>query len=167
MFGRGYELPVDVYEFPVTIEDEKGRLGDRLDEAIAVTRDIARYHGLVTVLVHTDVLDHKLEFTRDYIAAFRDTAWFATVRDYGAWWAARDTVALEATQAADGAMLLRVTSAAPIDGLTLELPGNWTYTNNGGPAGTRQQGARLTLGAFSGETVLRFQTAARSLPTAD
>ncbi len=162
MYDRLYGAPVRTYEFPVTIEDERGKLGDRIDEAIAVTRDIARYHGLVTVLVHTDILDHKLAFTHNYVREFRDTAWFSTVGDYGRWWTARDTVALDVTETATGGRRVHVSVDGSIEGLTLDLPEGWLYAS-GGPDGTRQRGTLLSLGAFSGETELRIQVPQRSV----
>jgi peptidoglycan/xylan/chitin deacetylase (PgdA/CDA1 family) len=158
MYERSYETPVNVYEFPVTIEDEKGRLGDRVDEAIDVTRNIARYHGLVTVLVHTDSTDHKLDFTREYIAAFRETAWFGKVSEFGQWWAARETVAIEVMASSVDQRQVEVSVAGSIDGLTLDLPPGWIYRS--GPEGSRQQGSLLTLGAFSGTSVVGFSVPA-------
>jgi hypothetical protein len=156
MYDRAYDTPVNVYEFPVTIEDERDKLGDRIDDAIAVTRAIARYHGLVTVLVHTDILGHKLEFTRAFIDAFRATAWFGTVGGYGAWWAVRDTVALDVAETATDVRTVRVSVEGNIDGLTLDVPEGWVYAGMG-PEGTRQRGSLLALGAFSNEAVLQFQ----------
>lgn len=124
-------------------------------EAIAVTRDIARYRGLVTVLVHTDILGHKLDFTREYIAALHDTAWFDTVGNYGKWWAARDTVAVNVTEAPDGERSVRVSVDGSIEGLTLELPEGWTYLR--GLDGSRQQDRLLTLGSLSGMATLEFE----------
>jgi peptidoglycan/xylan/chitin deacetylase (PgdA/CDA1 family) len=159
MYDRGYALPTPIWEFPVTIEDEEGILGDRINAAIELTRNIARYRGLVNVLVHTDSTDHKLDFTREYIAAFRDTAWFGTVSGFGQWWEARDSVAIAVTAATDDQpATVRVSVDGSIDGLTLELPEGWTYLNLNGPAGSRQQGRLMSLGEFSGETVLQFQT---------
>lgn len=157
MYERGYDTPVDIHEFPVTIEDERGKLGERIGDAIAVTREIARYHGLVTVLVHTDILGHELEFTRQFIDAFRDTAWFGTVGNYGKWWAARETVGIDITEAADGgARVARVSVNGSIEGLTLELPDGWTYVR--GLDGSQQKGRLLALGSLSGEAVLEFQS---------
>jgi len=155
MYDRGYAEPVAVFEFPVTIEDEQGRLGDRVDEAIALTRSIAAYRGLVNVLVHTDITDHKLEFVRDYIAAFRDTAWFGTVSGYGEWWAQRESVALQVAAPAADSRTLQLQVADSIAGLTLELPAGWQFSS--GPAGTLQQGVLLSVGAFSGSTEISLR----------
>lgn len=155
MYDRAYAEPVAVFEFPVTIEDEQGQLGDRVDEAIALTHSIAAYRGLVNVLVHTDVTDHKLDFVRDYIAAFRDTAWFGTVSGYGDWWAQRESIALEVTAPDPDHRVLQLQVAQAIAGLTLELPAGWQFSS--GPAGTVQQGTLLSVGAFTGNTEINLR----------
>ena len=104
------------------------------------------------MLVHTEVLDHKLEFVRDYIAAFRDTAWFGTVSAYGQWWTQRETATGDVIAAAEDRSTLRISVADSIAGLTLELPAGWVFTS--GPPGTRQQGTLLSVGAFVSETEL-------------
>jgi hypothetical protein len=147
MANRSYEIATDIFEFPVTIEDERGRLGDRLVESISIAERIARYHGLVNVLIHTDILDHKLEFEKAFFAHFRDTAWFSTIRDYGNWWRARDGVSLAIADTADGGKLITLNSTAPIADLTLLLPENWHL--QAGPAGTFQSGNRLSVGNFA------------------
>lgn len=155
MYDRTYDKPVDIHEFPVTIEDEAGRLGDRTDAAIAVTNAIARYHGLVNVLVHTDSVDHKLDFTRRFIAEFKDRAWFSTVGNYGQWWQARESVALAVVASTPQQRRLTLTANGDIGGLTLLLPAGWRYS--GGVDGSSQQGERLTLGEFTGNAVIDIQ----------
>ena len=159
MVDRGFKAPSPVYEFPVTIEDEEGVLGDRVDAAIDVSRKIAAYHGVVTVLVHTDSTDHKLEFTRKYLAAMKDQAWFATMGEFGRWWAARESVALLQTASSDSAKSLRVETRQPLSGLTLLLPAGWRY--QGGLAGTTQRGERLVLGELTDAATLEFTVVGR------
>jgi hypothetical protein len=156
MYDRSYATPVDIHEFPVTIEDEAGRLGDRIDAAIAVTNAIARYHGLVNVLVHTDSVDHKLDFTRSFIAEFKDTAWFGTVGDYGQWWQARESVELD-VQSSGTPQQRRIllTANGSIAGLTLLLPAGWRYS--GGVDGSSQNGDRLIVGEFADNAVINIQ----------
>jgi len=158
MVDRAYEAPSPVYEFPVTIEDEEGRLGDRVDAAIDVSRHIAAYHGLVTLLVHTDSVDHKLDFVRKYIAALKNEAWFSTVRDYGQWWATREAVSISIEAGSANARRITLTSKDAIDGLTLLLPAGWQY--QGGVAQSQQQGNSLSLGSFSGTATLDIAVSA-------
>lgn len=52
-YDRLTESEVDIFEFPVTIEDEElPKMGDRLPQALEVARKIGRYGGSVVVLIH-------------------------------------------------------------------------------------------------------------------
>ncbi len=161
MDNRSYTSEVDAFEFPVTIEDEIGLLGERFEEAVTLTEHIARYRGLVNILIHTDVLDHKLEFERRYIERFSDRAWFSTVSAFGAWWAARDSVRMAVTTDSDGTKRLTLAAQGTLDGLTLHVPAGWRY--RAGLAGTQQQDTYVVAGEFSGEAELLFDVATGAL----
>jgi peptidoglycan/xylan/chitin deacetylase (PgdA/CDA1 family) len=95
-YTREGDAVLPIYEFPVTIEDEElPKLGDRFDMENLVTSKIAAHHGLVVVLIHPDILGHKLEFERRLIAAWKDRAWMPDLADYGAWWRARDRAEID------------------------------------------------------------------------
>ncbi len=157
MDNRAYTSEVATFEFPVTIEDEAGRLGDRFDDAVALTERIAQYRGLVNILIHPDVLDHKFEFERRYIEQFRERAWFSTVAAFGSWWAARDSVRMTVTTASAGTKRLVLAADGTLEGLTLEVPSGWTYRS--GLPGTTQQDAHVVLAETTGEAELLFDVA--------
>jgi peptidoglycan/xylan/chitin deacetylase (PgdA/CDA1 family) len=148
MFDRSYDAPVPVFEIPVTIEDEQGTLGNRVGDAVELSRRIAAYGGVVNILIHTDILDHKLEFQRRYIKAVKDIAWFGTMRGFGDWWVARDGLQLDVAevQGQPGSRVIRLQSASRLEGLTLEVPKGWQLAS--GPAGTTQSGNRIVVGDF-------------------
>ncbi len=154
MDSRGYDSEVNAYEFPVTIEDEEGKLGDRFDAAVALTNHIARYQGLVNILIHTDVLDHKLDFEKRYLELFAKRAWFSTVQAYGDWWAVRDSVQTAVSAESASSRRVRLTAVGTIDGLTLQIPAHWHYQS--GLAGTTQQDAQLILGKFTDKAEVVF-----------
>ena len=113
---------VPVYEFPVTIEDEAPpRLGERFDAMHEVAAKIARHGGTVVLLNHPDITGHKLEFETRLIEAWQDTAWIGSVRQFGAWWAARDQLDVDVRQV-DGRWILEASSADAIEGLVVHLP---------------------------------------------
>lgn len=149
---RGSTAEVPVYEFPVTIEDEHAPpLGGRLPEAIALARRIARHGGLCMVLIHPDVLGHKLDFERRFIEAVRDFSWFGTLADYGAWWAARDAVEIDVS-AHGGELAVSVTAPAPVRDLTLDLPPGARLADVSGERarGLRTAGNRLIIDRLDG-----------------
>jgi len=124
-YGRETTARSAIYEFPVTIEDEaKPRLGDRLPQALALADRLARYGGLLVVLIHTDVTDHKLEFERRLVEALRQRAWFGTLREFGEFWAARDRVTVDVDRQARR-VRVELVAPEPVAGLTLPLPAGY------------------------------------------
>lgn len=154
-FARGYATELDVFEIPITIEDEIGRLGDRLYAAIEVANNIGRHGGVVNLLIHTDVLGHKMEFMRGFIEEFRDRAWFTTIGEFGQWWATRDSIELEVEAIDEYSRRLILEAPNAIDGLGLRLPPSWTYRS--GLEGSMQEGNVIVLAEFSGRIELEFQ----------
>ena len=152
---RDVTTEVPIFEFPVTIEDEHlPRLGDRLPQAVALAKKIARRGGLCVVLIHPDILGHKLAFERGFIEAVKDFSWFGALGDYGAWWSARNEVQVDAEWQGDR-LMVRLFAPKPLKGLTLEIPSGLRL----GPQHSQQTGAemiggRLVLGELEGTSVV-------------
>ncbi len=143
---------VPIFEFPVTIEDEAPpRLGDRLPEAIALASKIARHGGLCMVLIHPDILGHKLDFERGFVQAVAGFSWFGALGDYGAWWAARNDVQVD-VEAENDRLVLHFRAPKPVHGLTLELPPDVRLVpSRTEPAvGARMVGDRLVIDKLEG-----------------
>ncbi|MGJ8689746.1 MAG: polysaccharide deacetylase family protein [Gammaproteobacteria bacterium] len=153
-FSRSYDTELDIFEIPITIEDEFGRLGDRIDESIELANKIGKHGGVVNVLIHTDVLDHKLEFERRFIAEFKERAWFGTVAQFGDWWAVRDSAIIQLETVNADTRRLLITTDGEIDGLSIRLPKGWAYQE--GLAGSQQQGDVLVLGPFENNAQVLF-----------
>lgn len=153
-YHRGYASQVNAFEFPVTVEDESGNLLQRFEEITALSKQIAQYHGLVTLMVHTDSLGDKLEFVSRYLDYFEDRAWFDTMSNYGSWWAARTSVVTDIMRSTHDTVQLQVSTEHPIDGLTLQIPERWHYER--GLDGTSQSGTQLVLGEFEDSVTLHF-----------
>jgi hypothetical protein len=156
MHDRTYDAETDVFEFPVTIEDERWSLADNVEPAIALARAVGHRGGMVNLLIHTDRTHGKLEFVRRFHAALAGEAWFGTLLAYGNWWAARDRVQVDVQEASDGVgRTLTVLTPLAIDGLTLEVPAGWQVAP-GAPAS--QAGRRVVLPRLDGgaRTSLRF-----------
>ena len=117
---RRRQAETPIFEFPVTIEDEeKPRLGERVPQAVNVARQLARHGGTCVVLIHPDVLNHKLEFEKRFVAAVKDAAWFGTVAEFGDWWAARNEVALD-TATQDRLKVVQLDVPKRLRGLSLQ-----------------------------------------------
>jgi peptidoglycan/xylan/chitin deacetylase (PgdA/CDA1 family) len=124
-YDRARAAEVPIFEFPVTIEDEeKPPLGERVQAALDVARELARYGGLMNVLIHPDITGHKLQFERDFVTALKPVAWFGTVNDFASWWAARNEVAVDVQLSANFAAVT-LTASHPLNGLPLQVPAGW------------------------------------------
>lgn len=154
MHARAFDAEVEVFEFPITFEDEQWALEDNFAEVVSVARKIGRHGGLVNVLIHTEEAGDKLAFQRDLVTELRAEAHFSTVSDYGDWWEARDSVQLNLVQSTPQQKQLQVSSAQPLTGLTLEIPDSWRY--QGGLAGSEQKGNQLVLGQLVETATLSF-----------
>ena len=126
-YNRESTAETPIYEFPVTIEDEElPPLGERLPQALELAHKVARYGGSVVVLIHPDILGHKFDFERGFVAALKGEAWFGTIGELGAWWAARDAVTVEVADSGDD-RAVTLTLPQHIAGLGLSVPSGWTY----------------------------------------
>lgn len=156
-YGRGSTSETGIYEFPITIEDEReAPMGARLPQALDIARQISRYGGLFVVLTHPNVLDHKLAFTQGLVTQLKSSAWFGTVAGFGRWWAARDQVTLDVTELQGGRTVL-LRAPQPVAGLALTVPAGWRLLDIQ-PASARPTvvAGRLVLPAVSGEVRLQF-----------
>lgn len=134
-----------IFEFPVTIEDEAPpRMDQRVTDAVDVAHRVARYGGDVVVLIHPNVTDYKLRFEQEFVTALRPTAWFGTVSAFGRWWAARDGVSLDVTTEGS-TVTLRMTSAAPIADLPVNVPAAWSYVSADVGVSARPAGAHTLI----------------------
>jgi len=156
-YGRGPDAETDVFEFPITIEDEKPpKMGERLPQAIALANTLRAYGGAFVILIHPNILDHKLAFEEGFVPAVRSFAWFGSIGDCGRWWAARNGVEVDAT--GGEAPTVALDAPAGIDGLTLEVPPSWTYVGSDPPGlAAEQTGSRLVLGALPRWSRLSFR----------
>ena len=95
-----------------------------MQAALDVARELARYGGLMNVLIHPDIMGHKLQFERDFVTALKPVAWFGTVNEFATWWAARNEVAADVEYSANFAAVT-LTAPRPLNGLALQLPSDW------------------------------------------
>ena len=95
-YERGGDAQVAVWEFPVTIEDERlPSLPERLQSALDIAKNIGRYGGNFVLLTHPNVVGEKLAFQTTLIERLKPDAWFGSIGEIGAWWRARDAVQVD------------------------------------------------------------------------
>ncbi len=112
----------DVYEFPITLtNDLNSPFNERLGKAIYVCDQIARYQGLVTIMIHPDNPQDNLDFLQAFIDQYMEIAWFGTVSEFGTWWASRNKVTIDATRQGEE-VFVTVNAPMPIKDLPIILP---------------------------------------------
>lgn len=120
--SRDSRMESDVFEFPITVEDELGApMLERLGDAVDLAKRIARHGGIYVLLIHPDTVEDKLSFERQLVEAVREFAWVGALQEFGAWWAARDAVTLDLRATPAGAVA-EIVAPTPLEGLTLRLP---------------------------------------------
>lgn len=154
-FDRDVTTELPIFEFPVTIEDEAlPPLGDRLPQAVTLAKKIARHGGLFVVLIHPDILGHKLAFEREFIAAVKDFSWFGTLGDYGEWWSARNEVQVD-SEWQDDRLMVHLFAPKSLKGITLEVPSGLRLDpQHRQQVGAEMIGGRVVLGQFQGMSVI-------------
>ncbi|MCK5822191.1 MAG: polysaccharide deacetylase family protein [Bacteroidales bacterium] len=113
MYDYMFDEELDVFEIPVTIEDElPPKMDKRVDDAIILTEKISRYGGVVNILIHTNILGHKYRFQEQYTDHYKDEAWFGTISQYGDWWQARTAIQIDIQKYKK---LIKVNIEAPLE----------------------------------------------------
>jgi peptidoglycan/xylan/chitin deacetylase (PgdA/CDA1 family) len=173
-YARAQLTEVEIFEFPVTIEDEAlPPLGERLPQAIDLARKLSRYGGSCVVLIHTNTLGQKFGFERDFTNAVRDFSWFGTLSEFGQWWAARNKVGVDVERGAEH-WTVHLDIPEPLVGLTLQVPSSFQFqASNPADLGVTQKQARVLVPKAEGEIDLIFKersggtaTTAESVSTA-
>jgi hypothetical protein len=108
------------------------------------------------VLIHPNITGHKLEFEKRLLKALRGRAWFGTLREFGAFWAARDQVSVDVAR--DGARL-QVSLHAPLEvtGLGLHLPQGYRVTAASPALKYRDRAGHVVIARLSGDVRLTLE----------
>jgi len=155
-YNRSSQGESSIFEFPVTVEDEaQPPMNERLDRALLLAKRIATYGGIYVLLTHPNVTAEKLDFERELVSDLSGTAWFGSLDQFGAWWEARDSLRVQATDSADARTII-LSAPIPLDGLSLTVPAGWTLTAPTNTAIT-QTGQVVVIRHAQGEVALDFK----------
>jgi len=122
MYDYMLDSELDLYEFPITIEDdEPPEMDKRFEEAVILTKKVSRYGGIINILIHPNIMGHKYRFLEMYIEKFKEEAWFGTVSQYGEWWAARTKLEVDA-KSIDNYVIVTLAGPLKIKNLPLVIP---------------------------------------------
>jgi len=121
-YDRADSALTPVWEFPVTIEDERPpALAERLDAADRLVAQIAVDHGVVNLLVHPNVVGAKLPFETALADRWAGRAWMGSVSAFGEWWRARDALETDVLFE-NGRWSFRAASPGGVSGVSVVLP---------------------------------------------
>lgn len=152
----GYEKQGNtaVFEFPLTFEDELSVRGDRVQAAVDLASKISKYGGIYVVLIHPNIVEHKLQFERDFYEAVKGYSWFTTVSRFGAWWGARNQLAVD-VECQDNEALVKVEAPLPLEGVTICVPEGWMLQSRDSSSFI-QNDNRVTIIKADGVVLLPF-----------
>ena len=161
-YGRTQLAETEIFEFPVTIEDEAlPPMAERLPEAIDLARKLSRYGGCYVVLIHPNTLGHKLGFERGFVKAVRDFSWFGTLSEFGQWWSARNNVGVDVTGGGEH-WTVHLDIPEPMVGLTLRVPGSFQFeASRPADVVVTQNQERVLLHKAAGKVDLIFKAKSR------
>jgi len=152
---RGYDTESAIFEFPITIEDEKlPKMGDRLPEAIEIADTLKQYGGTFVVLSHPDILDHKFEFEKGLVKHVKPYAWFGTMSEYGDWWTARNEIEIDVVDNGPEKIIV-LDAPSPIEGLTIAVPENYVLV--GTDENLAQTGRNILIGQLREKLEIRLE----------
>jgi len=158
IYDNRFNQVIDVYEFPVTIEDEElPPMYERLGQASFVTEQVSKYGGAVIVLIHPNELGQKIDFLRDYIDLYKSKAWFGTMGEYGTWFRSRIHTRLDVEEE-NGILKIQLFCPYVIHGLPVKLPDGYGLVSSF-PADLpfRQEPGWIILNRLSGGAILNLQ----------
>ncbi len=157
MYNRGYGGLTNIVEVPIAVEDELGLpMIERLDSAILLARKLARYGGVLNVLIHTDILGQKYEFERQLIDSLKMSAWVTTIDSLGNWWRGRQKVNVGVIKRNRDAQVQVNYNGETLNGITLQLPIGWQLASSTKYA--KQQGRNVVLYNLSEPRTILFTT---------
>jgi hypothetical protein len=157
-YGREIFAESSIYEFPVSIEDEeKPILGDRVPQALALAEHLSHYGGLFVVLIHPNIVDHKLKFEKQLVEALHQSSWFGTMREFGEFWKARDKVQIN-TEKQGTKIQVALIALEPVTGLSLRLPTGFHVTSTEPSIKYSLSNGHITLAELSGTLHLLLES---------
>ena len=159
-YNRDINSEVDIYKFPITVEDElQPELGGRLDEAITLAHKIRRSGGIFAVLIHPNILGHKLEFQSGFVKAMKPYAWFGSLSQFGKWWSVRDQLSMDVDNTGKNKRLI-IDVPDAVNGLVVNIPESWRLlTTIPESLELTQKGSAVIMGNIQGKVELVFKKA--------
>ena len=116
-----FRSDMDVVEFPLTDDDQLPpfRAEQRIRTSMRLAEQLSRYGACYVGQVHPSGEGWKVE--KAFYDAWKDRAWFGTLRDFGLWWTARNLVTMD-IQREGFRRVVTVNVPKRMEGLAIMLP---------------------------------------------
>jgi peptidoglycan/xylan/chitin deacetylase (PgdA/CDA1 family) len=146
MEEQGGSRESHIVEFPIVIADADNWVPmyphmAAFDQILDKEADI---HGVVTTLIHDDVVADKLPTELALVAHARPKMWVGSIDQFGDFWDARAETTVS-TQMAAGSETVTVTAPHGSQGLTLDFPGPMTLVSESGTTATLAGGGKSVV----------------------
>lgn len=156
-YSRETDSELEMFEFPVTIEDEAlPKLGDRVPQAIALAQKLRKYGGSIVILIHPNILGHKLDFEKQFVSAVKPYAWFGSISDFGNWWTARNKVTVD-IDSTGTKKRLSLKSPVVLDSIGLTIPNGWQVEKTEPKINYTQHGKQLLVHQVPQSLLITFK----------
>lgn len=152
MEEQGGSVESHIVEFPIVLADADGWVPmlPHMAAFDAVLDDEADIHGVVTTLIHPDVVADKLPTELALVAHARPRMWVGDMDTFGDFWVRRSQTIVTGSAVKDGRELVTVEAPHGIDGLTLDFPGGVTHAAaTGTTARVMPNGTSVVLGRLA------------------
>jgi hypothetical protein len=114
----GWTEESDIYEFPVSIEDEQSPLDSRLDQALDLIRANADNGAPSVLLIHSNNADSKLKAEQDLLQRLPKDILVTDMSSFAGFWKARDELDWTVQRVSNRSVELELTSGVQVRGLT-------------------------------------------------
>ena len=145
-----------ILEFPIVLADADGWVPmlPHMPAFDRVLDDEAQIHGVVTTLIHPDVVADKLPTELALVQHARPAMWVGSIDAFGDFWNKRASTTIESAVSGQGETV-SVTAPHGADGLTLDFPSTVTSVSaTGTSARVTPSGDSVVLGTMAaGQTV--------------
>jgi hypothetical protein len=121
--GLGFDEDSEIYEFPVTIEDEESPgFAKRVPQALEVILANAENEALSVLLVHSNESAQKAAAEEELLRQLPHDVGKADMLSFAKFWRARDRLKWNTTPiSATGECVLQVHTGEPVSGVTFEF----------------------------------------------
>ena len=130
--GLGFDEDSQLYEFPVTIEDEESPgFANRVPQALEVILANAENEAVSVVLIHSNEAGKKTAAEQELLRHLPPDIGKTDMSSFARFWRARDRLKWKATASSSSEATLLVTPAEPVTGLTFEFQRPISAVTNG------------------------------------